>query len=69
MEIFDLLNEESVSGACSCRASPYKFNKKSTASVWKGKSTSKVPFITFWGSYTYIYKPTNIYTIKKKQQL
>ena len=32
----------------------YKFDKKSTASVWKGESTAKVPFKLFFGSYIYI---------------
>ena len=27
----------------------HKFNQKSTASDWKGKSTAKVPFKLFWG--------------------
>ena len=33
----------------------HKFDEKSTASVCKGKSTTKVPFKLFGGSHTYIH--------------
>ena len=33
----------------------YKFDKKSAAILWKGKSTTKVPFKVFVGSHIYIH--------------
>ena len=55
-KILDLLYEETVSGACSGRASLYKFEEKSTVSLRKGKSNAKVQFKLIWGHiYTYIY--------------
>ena len=60
-EILDLLNEESVSGVRIVEL-VYKFNEKFTTSVQKGKSTVKVPFKVFWGSYTYTVK-NGVYSI------
>ena len=63
MEIFDLLNEEDVSGARSSRAVVelvYKSDEKSFCECLKGESIAKVRFRYFFCPQTYIWTPAPI---------
>ena len=48
-EILDLHSMRKAFPECSVVELVYKFDEKSTASVRKGKTTSKVPFKLFFG--------------------
>ena len=54
MEILDLLNEESVSGARSGRAKSINSTRSPTANVRKGELISKVRFKYFFRPQAYI---------------